>query len=812
MKLNSLKIKNILSFGGDKEICVDFSKIGMGLIIGDNGFGKSNFTRIIKMVLYFDYPSKIEKVVNDRKVSGEITCEVESKGNIYRLEYVLTNKKIKSVLVYKNNKTTPEDTGTLASTKDFILNEIVDIPKDVFYNVFTPSIDTFKSFIGMSVDDSRKIRDELFSLSDINKYNELTKTKLNKLISDETLIKNNIDINKESIDELKESIEKTKKEIDKDREDKLKLVNKEIESLEKQLVDNDRLKESYKKLIDAVNENIDYNTKLSNREKLSLLKKEKEQLIKIVDSLKLDKTNKTADLKSVENYEFKLIFEESEARLVVINKKINLLKEDILEMEQKNEKYKKWEKINEFIDLDNKKKEIEKEIENFKRVGENINKKLNGKDVVYQETKSELLQLKKEIEIMLLGEKCPTCESELSFSQEQISTKKDIYNIKVSEFNKFKEEFKKLVADNVTNAEALNNNDKKLSNLLKDIELLGEISTEPISGVITKEEHMSNLKLIVNNKTDIESLFREKTAKEVWVDKYKEFKNSVKPEFQRYQIEAKITEIDKSVEENVGKVGSINNDIKKYEDSLEGFIEKFNIPNKNDCLKKLDILLKKMGEINKEIDELYDTKNNKLGIKENLESKKTDNVLKTMEEHLNKSTNKINEEEEKLIPLKKQIEIHEAMKFIFSESGMKRWLLNKIRVGFSSNINRDLDVFGLSVSFDENFVISIFKNKRDLDQKLMSVGQRKIIDTIICLNFIELYINKIKDMNFCILDECLSNLSKRNSELLVEIIKNKLIPKNFNVMLTNHAPISNQMFDFNIMLENKFEYTEVKYV
>jgi len=80
------------------------------------------------------------------------------------------------------------------------------------------------------------------------------------------------------------------------------------------------------------------------------------------------------------------------------------------------------------------------------------------------------------------------------------------------------------------------------------------------------------------------------------------------------------------------------------------------------------------------------------------------------------------------------------------------------------------------------------------------------------LNFIELYINKIKDMNFCILDECLSNLSKRNSELLVEIIKNKLIPKNFNVMLTNHAPISNQMFDFNIMLENKFEYTEVKYV
>mgnify|MGYP000368519475 CR=1 FL=1 len=807
MKLLSFEAVNILSFGGDEVVKIDFEENGIDLIVGDNGIGKSNLIRIIKMIYFFDYPSKIEKIVNDHKEHGSISCVTMSKGVKYKIDYVFTRKKIKSIEVFKNDSIVAEDTGHLSSTKDWISKHIVDIPKDVFYNVFIPSIDTFKSFIGMNAEDSRKIRDELFSLSAINTKAEAVKDKLYELNKSNNAIESIIAATNEAVTRIDGEIDDAKKSIDDTSKSKIEELTTQISDCDKIIKDKGTEQSQKNTQLQTYNDHLDYYSKINTQSLLDGSKKEVEELDKSIGSSNKiieDNNEILIDINTLEKIRERGEHEKFE---VDKSKEIDTIDADVLVLTNKIEltkKHNSWLRSNELKSLvsglDGKISEKNGTLET--RVIESTEKleSLNSK-------RANLTILKRDIDILKLGDKCPTCDQKLTFDEKTLKEKIGKYNSDAIVYN----DDKSLLEKYNLETKSIKEDRDKLDSEKKgyDTELLNMGSVEEV--VCEEVVDIKKTEEQITEKTEKKhTLNGEITGHKNNIKLLVEYKLEIVPTQTREEVEEVIKTNNGIVTEKTEKKGSISTNISGYEIELAGFVvDEEERPTKEVCLKEISKLSDEISLIKTDIENETKKKTGYDSLKKDYESKKSSDVLTSLTESIDEEKQKIKDKQKESDELVEEIEQYEALKYVYSENGLKKWILNKIKHGFSSNVNKDLEKFNLSVDFDDNFTMGIYKNGRDLDPKLMSVGQKKIIDTVVCLNFIELYSKKIGDINFCILDECLSNLSKRNSELLLSVVHDKLIDKGFNIKITNHAPLTQHIFKKTINLVDNFGYTEV---
>ena len=205
MKIKEITWKNFNSYGNSPQT-IKFSETegNFYLILGSNGAGKSTISDVIKYSLYgkldnkkkSDIPNRFNgnmmvKIVVEKNPTTVVTVERGLAPGYFRLwvngvEYDQAGKK---------------------NMQDYLEEEILGIPYNVFNNMISLSINDFKSFISMSVHDKRAIIDRLFGL-------ELLTTIKWKVKHQIKMVKDTMDRIDSEINILVRSIAKSNQELE----------------------------------------------------------------------------------------------------------------------------------------------------------------------------------------------------------------------------------------------------------------------------------------------------------------------------------------------------------------------------------------------------------------------------------------------------------------------------------------------------------------------------------------------------------------------------------------------------------------------
>lgn len=791
-----LSFKNMLSFGNNEEYTIDFTQPIVTQFYGENGLGKSNVLKLLKMATYFDYPAKIEKLVNDHQEEGYI--QIIHKG--YIIKHSFNRKKLVSLVVSDSDGDI--DTGGVSSTKAYISKHIFTMDKNVFYNIYCPSIDNFKSFIGMSAEDSRKIRDELFSLTSLN-------MKLEEQRKQNALIQKDIDILQSNKDIKIEDLERTKTKLEEAKEKHSKNIQQTLEKLEGEIFN---LKKEEEQTIEDIEKNLSHILFLDKREALQKLEEYSEE------EGKLEEEKKNIE-RIIESLDGAKMFEKA----TELKEDISSIKEDIssheanlehveksLEAIQKIKEQEKYRKYGEEIEaLKTKIKEDQKELKICKETREEHLEKYDSLKKTLANIEENIKKVQTKIDSKNLGDECPTCLQPIKLSQEDIN----LYHNEIVSMEENREETKKnleiLKSENKVNKTKLKITEENLIQKQTRLSFLEsaiseiQVTSEKIQ---TPEEDLETLKDKREKlKNDLEKLkqnlsIKKQTLEEIGEVKQSDFKydeEKYKNHQNEYQnIKVKILSIKEKAQEKTQDIQDISSRIGDQEDPkllLDKQKTKEILENKKDKRANLKTL------INQKESEIIEVK----------KQDKTD-LIKHISNTIEELEEQLQDIDIRLSSKKEEYDIGIASEFVLSDKGIKKWHLDKIRKSFSASINQDLIDFNLAVRFNEDFSITIYKSGKELDQGLMSLGQKKITDTIICLNFILLYNKKHPDIKISFMDECMSNLSKKNANLLMRKIREILVGKGFSYAFVNHMPLDKSLCERQYEMIDKSTYTEMK--
>lgn len=170
MKLLEVSFKNIFCYGDELRTIKFDGPPGLTHIMGNNGHGKSTLLKVIKLGIYNE-PGKnthLKDVANETNGSGYINIKLISKGKHCEIESGFSPNFI--VLRVDGENITDKFSGA-NEVKNYIRDELIDVPYHIFNNVLSISMSDFVSFLKLKAEDARNIRDRMFGLGILNKIN-----------------------------------------------------------------------------------------------------------------------------------------------------------------------------------------------------------------------------------------------------------------------------------------------------------------------------------------------------------------------------------------------------------------------------------------------------------------------------------------------------------------------------------------------------------------------------------------------------------------------------------------------------------------
>jgi exonuclease SbcC len=182
MKILSIEWRNFGSYGNSTQK-LDFTN-GEGnffLILGSNGAGKSTMSDVIKYSLYGRLDNKKNRDIPNRFNGNAYVKAVIEKNptTIVTVERGLAPGFFKMFI----NGAEYDQAGK-KNMQDYLEEEILGIPYNVFNNMISLSINDFKSFISMGTNDKRQIIDRLFGLEILGHIKWKIRNKLRDLSSE----------------------------------------------------------------------------------------------------------------------------------------------------------------------------------------------------------------------------------------------------------------------------------------------------------------------------------------------------------------------------------------------------------------------------------------------------------------------------------------------------------------------------------------------------------------------------------------------------------------------------------------------------
>lgn len=219
MQIISLEFQNFNSYGNRVQR-IDFptDEAGFFLVCGENGAGKTSMKEAIEFILYGKVGGKKLKDLPNR-----------TNGNLWgRIKLISKNKEIiveaglepGLLNLWVDGK--PYDKANKRGPREYLVEELLELPFHVFNNIVSISINDFKSFLKMSSDDKRKIVDKILGFQIINDMREVLKsqTKIIKDNLDSTL--RTLDSAKRSLDSSLQQLESLIKKLQENSDDKIK--------------------------------------------------------------------------------------------------------------------------------------------------------------------------------------------------------------------------------------------------------------------------------------------------------------------------------------------------------------------------------------------------------------------------------------------------------------------------------------------------------------------------------------------------------------------------------------------------------------
>jgi DNA repair exonuclease SbcCD ATPase subunit len=161
-----------------------------------------------------------------------------------------------------------------------------------------------------------------------------------------------------------------------------------------------------------------------------------------------------------------------------------------------------------------------------------------------------------------------------------------------------------------------------------------------------------------------------------------------------------------------------------------------------------------------------------------------------------------------------EADLYIALDEILSDGGIKRMLIDRVIPLLNSRITEistRLD-FKFTFSFDSDFNPIINYLGIEVSPESLSTGQRKKMNLIILLAFIELIKMKHNKMNVMFLDEIFSGLDKNNVYRAIEILREYANLYGMTVFVVSHEALPEEFFDKKIMVSMPNHFSEIKIV
>ena len=193
-------------------------------------------------------------------------------------------------------------------------------------------------------------------------------------------------------------------------------------------------------------------------------------------------------------------------------------------------------------------------------------------------------------------------------------------------------------------------------------------------------------------------------------------------------------------------------------------------------------------------------------------NKKPDGQEESINNIINAIKADISKSESDSIEYKDNIELFGLLDEVLSDTGIKRVLIDRVIPLLNGRIEEISDrlEFKFNFEFDNEFNPMIRYLGMEISPDSLSTGQRKKMNLIVLLSFIELIKLKHNNMNVMFLDEIFSGLDKKNVYMAIEILREYADKYKMTIFVVSHESLPEEFFDQTIDVTMPNHFSEIK--
>lgn len=151
---------------------------------------------------------------------------------------------------------------------------------------------------------------------------------------------------------------------------------------------------------------------------------------------------------------------------------------------------------------------------------------------------------------------------------------------------------------------------------------------------------------------------------------------------------------------------------------------------------------------------------------------------------------------------------------LLSDNGIKKSMIDKIIPTLNERIleiSEKLE-FKFPFEFDSEFNPLISHLGMQISPESLSTGQRKKMNLIVLLAFIEIIKMKHSQMNVMFLDEIFSSLDKNNVYRAISILKEYSEKYGLTIFVVSHESLPEELFDYRICVTQQDHFSEMEII
>ncbi len=195
----------------------------------------------------------------------------------------------------------------------------------------------------------------------------------------------------------------------------------------------------------------------------------------------------------------------------------------------------------------------------------------------------------------------------------------------------------------------------------------------------------------------------------------------------------------------------------------------------------------------------------------NIQEKDESDELESLKKIINEVKDKILEDSTTRSELTENKNLYLNLDDLLSDNGIKKSLIDKIIPTLNERIleiSEKLE-FKFPFEFDSDFNPIINYLGMQISPESLSTGQRKKMNLIVLLSFIEIIKMKHSQMNVMFLDEIFSSLDKSNVYRAITILKEYSEKYGMTIFVVSHESLPEELFNYRIIVTQKDHFSEM---